>query len=1147
MAEGAGSCLSGELAWYDCDTDEYACQVLPPEDINYGKPPCSLSKPSGHAEFVGNPINILNGNKYEQATDLILPSPNKTGIAFKRYYNSQATHADILGYGWTHSYSVNLTPGVILDSITHIRIEDNTGKGHYFNNSSGSRWDGVFKDKSYVVAEIDGTYTWHKIDGTKYGFNNLGQLSWRDDTVGIRQSFTYDVNNRLETANDTAGGKTFSFHYTSGGLLEYISGPQTSAVVDGVWITYGYDAESNLTSVTYADGSGFDYEYDGSHHLTAKKDKMGHVLTTWTYDAQGRATSSTARDPKETVTVNYANYETAGTIDVSDSYGVTHTYTIAKIDEFYPRITDITGPGGCTSCAGEMPVHYVYDDQLNVTEEVYANGAIKRFLDYDASGKPGTVVLAAGTTEERTIHYTYHPETDEQMTRIEPSVLGSGNKETIWDFDDDYDDIPNENPTSLVSRLVEKGFTRDNTGAVVSYEYVTTYHYNTKGQLVSGDGPVAGTADTTTFTYDPETGDLLTVTRPAVGTVTFGNYDEAGNPGIMTDVNNQQTVFTYDGRNRQLSSTINGIQNSRSFNLAGDLESVTDPAGRALSYSYYNSGRLHRITDMPGNALSYGYDAQGSLAEDYTYDSTGVKKRWLNYDYNNPADPGRLWRVLYPDGGATHFLYDNIGNISSVTDPLNRTTGFQYDALNQLRQIDQPGPTITKYDAYDSQGNLKTVIDATLKAMGYEYDDLGRMLKAASPDAGVISYVYDTINNRMYSTNAAGVTSTYSFDALGRVTGVAFSDGSPAETAGYDANTFGMGRLTALTDAAGGTGYFYNSLGQLISETRTNSDMAALATVYGYDLTNADLDSITYPSGLVVSYERDSNGRIATILVDNAPLIGTISYMPFGPAEDYDMIAGGAAVLHVDRTFNERYLPVRIQAGTVMDYQYKYYADSSVWQISGVPTTTVNQGETDSYQVSETNRLDYSVTDANPPVQYGYDANGNTISDGSRTFAYDRHNRLISISQGTETLAEYAYDFQGRRVKKTAGGMTTCYVYDVRNNLIAETNGNGTPLRDYIYLGSEPVAMKVYGTQAGIYYFINDHLGTPQKIVDSTGALVWEAAYMPFGQAQVLVASITNNLRFPGQYYDEETGLHYNWHRYYDPGTGRYLTPDPIG
>ncbi len=89
--------------------------------------------------------------------------------------------------------------------------------------------------------------------------------------------------------------------------------------------------------------------------------------------------------------------------------------------------------------------------------------------------------------------------------------------------------------------------------------------------------------------------------------------------------------------------------------------------------------------------------------------------------------------------------------------------------------------------------------------------------------------------------------------------------------------------------------------------------------------------------------------------------------------------------------------------------------------------------------------------------------------------------------------------------------------------------------------------MKVYGTQSGWYYFVNDHLGTPHKIVDASGKVVWAAAYLPFGGAQVITETVANNLRFPGQYFDAETGLHYNWNRYYDPKTGRYLTPDPIG
>ncbi len=112
----------------------------------------------------------------------------------------------------------------------------------------------------------------------------------------------------------------------------------------------------------------------------------------------------------------------------------------------------------------------------------------------------------------------------------------------------------------------------------------------------------------------------------------------------------------------------------------------------------------------------------------------------------------------------------------------------------------------------------------------------------------------------------------------------------------------------------------------------------------------------------------------------------------------------------------------------------------------------------------------------------------------------------------------------------------THYHYDLAGQLICETDGSGNAIRDYVYLNGEPVAMQLYGDDAGWYYFLNDHLGTPQKVVDTSGSVVWEAGYLPFGEARVLVAGIENNLRFPEQYFDAETGLHYNWHRYYDPG-----------
>jgi RHS repeat-associated protein len=183
-----------------------------------------------------------------------------------------------------------------------------------------------------------------------------------------------------------------------------------------------------------------------------------------------------------------------------------------------------------------------------------------------------------------------------------------------------------------------------------------------------------------------------------------------------------------------------------------------------------------------------------------------------------------------------------------------------------------------------------------------------------------------------------------------------------------------------------------------------------------------------------------------------------------------------------------------------------------------------------------------------PAAVYAYDNAGNIVSDGLHTdYFYNQNNRLIRVEIDGLTIAEYAYDAFERRVLKVVNGVTTHFHYDLNGLLISETDGNGNPRKDYVYLNGEPLAMKAYGGSAGWYWFINDHLGTPQKMVDESGNVVWAAAYAPFGEARVYRDEITNNLRFPGQYYDVETGLHYNWHRYYDSGTGRYLRPDPIG
>jgi RHS repeat-associated protein len=155
---------------------------------------------------------------------------------------------------------------------------------------------------------------------------------------------------------------------------------------------------------------------------------------------------------------------------------------------------------------------------------------------------------------------------------------------------------------------------------------------------------------------------------------------------------------------------------------------------------------------------------------------------------------------------------------------------------------------------------------------------------------------------------------------------------------------------------------------------------------------------------------------------------------------------------------------------------------------------------------------------------------------------------------GTTSLASYRYNGLGQRVQKDLAADSTAYVYSTDGQLLGEYQDDGTAIREYVYLNGEPLA-QINGEGAGaeVLYLHTDHLGTPRRATDSSGVAVWSWDSDAFGAAAANEdvdgngTLVTVPLRFPGQYYDQETGLHYNYFRYYDPQTGRYLTSDPIG
>jgi RHS repeat-associated protein len=147
--------------------------------------------------------------------------------------------------------------------------------------------------------------------------------------------------------------------------------------------------------------------------------------------------------------------------------------------------------------------------------------------------------------------------------------------------------------------------------------------------------------------------------------------------------------------------------------------------------------------------------------------------------------------------------------------------------------------------------------------------------------------------------------------------------------------------------------------------------------------------------------------------------------------------------------------------------------------------------------------------------------------------------------------AEYTYNALGQRTTRKVGDQVTIFQYDLDGNLMAEIDAaTGLPLRQHIHVNGEPVAQLTTNPANGeitVQYVHADHLGTPTLLTNQSGQVVSDIEATPFGETYIDYAELTYNRRFPGQYKDVETGLHYNYFREYDPSLGRYIQSDPIG
>jgi len=495
---------------------------------------------------------------------------------------------------------------------------------------------------------------------------------------------------------------------------------------------------------------------------------------------------------------------------------------------------------------------------------------------------------------------------------------------------------------------------------------------------------------------------------------------------------------------------------------------------------------------------------------------------------------------------ALTLLAVSLGAVCAKTSA-QAVTSFTYDANNRVVSITDPRGLITTFTM----------------------DGLGKNWQTSSPDTGVTTANYDSYGRVSTSTRADGVTTSYGYDALNRV--VSVNAGGQIQVITYDTCTGGATRLCGTSDSVGSSSYSYTPQGRLVSHLST---IGATNYALSYTYNNlGQLASIGYPDGSSVSYNY-TNGAVTSVQVSalgiNQNAVSSISYA----AGDTEMTQWSTANgLTTTAGYDNDGRLTRLLVPGVQDVTFGYDAADRLVHITDAIDTPMTQAfgyddmsrltvvnsaaDTEAFQYdasgnrttetinglvamvatsSTSNRLTGLSGGAN--VSYGYDPNGNiTTIGGSPTFHFDAFNRLDNA-----TNASYYVGVEGERLRKTVGGTSTYFSVDKSGLLMAESSGGGWT--DYIWLNGRLVARLVSGQIESIH---TDQTGRPNVVTNASGTVVWRSRNYAFDRIVSLATTSPLNVGFPGQYYDQESGLWNNGFRDYSASLGRYIESDPIG
>ena len=1019
----------------------------------------------------------------------------------------------------------------------------------------------------------DRVWTFQTFQDPASGLYRVGRPTSVTFRGGLQWTFTYGTHNELTSIQDSYG-KTLSFTWilrdmtAVGGTGIYPNVVSKVTLPDGTTLnylyssasggSYGFDDSDQLITVEHRDASNnllnsTSYLYENTDlpwAVTGVLDSAGTRRWTVTYDADGRATSSKGPSNADETDVAYGTVAYPSfTRTTTNALGKSAVYTF-NWGSFDTHLNSINGTAS-TNCPSSTKSYSYSSYFISSTTDEEA-----RVTSYtrNSIGQPTQIIDGYGTASARTTSITWHSTLHVPTEIVQPGLT----TDYTWNSSGQLTQVVQTDTTTTSVPYSTNGQTR-----------TWAFTYNSLGYLLTADGPLSGTGDTVTYTYDTN-GYLASITNELSQTLTVSAVDGRGYPTTIVDYGGITSNLTYDSEERLKTVTVDpsGLNavTTIHYNVVGDVTKITRPNGAYLQYTYDDARRLTKVQDNSGAYIEYDRDNLGNATARRIKNSGGTLL------LSQTATFDELGRLLTFVGNASQTwtsAYDKTDNRVSVTDPRSNVYGWAFDSLNRLiSETDQNNGVVAL--TRNGTDQITNYNDPRSLDTGYVRDGFGGIIRRTSPDTGTTDYVYNALGKPTQITDGRGIVTNLTYDNAGRLLTKQYPTATSENiTYTWDSTAGGnngVGRLTKIQDASGSVEWTYNSLGQITQEKKTTASIV-YTIGYTYDL-DGNVTQIAYPSGRTVSYSRGSTGLVTGVTTkqssgsSSVTLASSVAYQPFGPL--VSLTYGNGLVL--TKTYTQDYLINALQVQDPSTSAYilnRSHAFGDGINLTGItdsrtaPTPTA--GSTgNAYSYPSGNNLLSTITQASTTVRsFSYDGAGNVTADtrGSTAYnyRYNKRGRLDELTIGSTVTADYTYDGLERLAIRTTANMTpagtTHYLYDRAGRLIVEADNTGQTLREYVWLDDMPldVVSDVNTSSPHLYFVHADHLNTPVRMTDSSKSVVWDAFFLPFGTVESITGSAANNLRFPGQYFLIESGLHYNWHRHYDPTLGRYIQPDQLG